>query len=115
MFLSPVLIVGLVMFFSYWKTRTLHRTVRAMVEKGQEVPPGLLAPVAAPERPRSDLRRGIILVTVGAGIMLFLGAVNDWDGGAWAVGIIPFMIGVGYLVVARMEGLKKETTPPSLP
>jgi hypothetical protein len=43
LFGAPVLIVGLIMFFSYWKARSLHRTVRMMVEKGQPVPEALFA------------------------------------------------------------------------
>ena len=91
----------------------MHKTVRMMVEKGQEVPPALLAPPAPAQRQRSDMRRGVVLVMVGLGIMLFLGAVNDWEGGAWAMGIIPFLIGVGYLLVWKLEARKD--IPPPLP
>src|SRR6266403_4515599 len=34
---APVLIVAVIMYFGFSKTRALHRTVRLMVEKGQEV------------------------------------------------------------------------------
>jgi hypothetical protein len=54
---------------------------------------------------------------VGAGLMVFLGAVNDWENGAWAVGIIPLLIGAGYLLVWKLEGAQKAKTdnPPPLP
>jgi len=55
----------------------------------------LLNPPPA-QRQRSDMRRGVVLVMVGLGIMLFLGAVNNWENGAWALGIIPFLVGAGY-------------------
>ncbi|HEX8280342.1 MAG TPA: DUF6249 domain-containing protein, partial [Chthoniobacterales bacterium] len=90
---APVMIVAVIMFFSFWKARSLHKTVRLMVEKGQPVPESLFAPPHSPARQRSDMRRGVVLVMIGLGIMIFLGAVNDWEGGAWAVGIIPFLIG----------------------
>src|SRR5213080_1900748 len=64
----PVAIVAVIMFSGWAKTRSLHRTVRMMVEKGQPVPPELLSsPAAAPVtvRPWYDLRRGIVLVSVG--------------------------------------------------
>ena len=35
---TPIMIVGLIMYFSFSKSRALHRTVRMMVEKGQPVP-----------------------------------------------------------------------------
>jgi len=114
LFGAPVLIVAAIMFFSFLRSRSLHRTVREMVAKGQPVPPALFAPPPA-IRARSDMRRGVVLVMIGFGLMIFLGAVNDWDGGAWAVGIIPFLIGVGYLIVWKFEGPKDADKAPPLP
>lgn len=110
LFGAPVLVVAAIMFFSYLKSRSLHRTVRSMVEKGQEVPAALFA---APPiiRQRSDLRRGVVLVMVGFGLMIFFGAMNDWDGGAWSLGVIPFVIGLGYLLVWKLEG-RRDKVPP---
>ena len=106
LFGAPVLIVGLILFFSYWKQRSLHRTVRMMVEKGQPVPEGLFAAPNSPARQRNDMRRGITLLMVGFGVMVFLGAATDWDGGAWALGLIPFLIGAGHLIVWKLENNK---------
>lgn len=104
LFGAPVMIVGVIMFFSYWKQRQLHRTVRLMVEKGQPVPEGLFAVApASPLKQRSDMRRGVVLMMVGLALMIFFAAVNDWEGGAWAIGIIPFLIGCGYLLVWKIE------------
>jgi hypothetical protein len=105
----PVLIVAVIMYFSFSKTRALQRTVRLMVEKGQPVPEALLNPPPA-QRQRSDMRRGVVLVMVGLGLMIFLAAVNDWEGGAWSIGLIPFLIGAGYLLVWKLEG-KKDSAP----
>ncbi|HKP92487.1 MAG TPA: DUF6249 domain-containing protein, partial [Chthoniobacterales bacterium] len=90
LFGAPVLIVAAIMFFSYLRSRSLHRTVREMVAKGQPVPPALFAPPPA-IRARSDMRRGVVLVMVGFALMIFFGAVNDWEGGVWSIGIIPFL------------------------
>ncbi len=107
---TPILIVAVILYFSFSKTRALHRTVRMMVEKGQPVPEALLNPPPA-QRQRSDLRRGVVLAMVGLGLMLFFAAVNDWEGGAWSIGLIPFLIGAGYLLVWKLEG-KKDNVPP---
>lgn len=112
LFGTPVLIVAAIMFFSYLKSRSLHRTVRMMVERGEPVPPALFAPTPV-LRARSDMRRGVVLVMVGIGLMVFFGACNDWEGGAWAVGIIPFLIGAGYLLVWKLEGPKVNAYKPS--
>lgn len=119
LFGAPVLIVAAIMFFSYLKNRSLHRTVREMVAKGQPVPPELFAPPGSPIKARSDLRRGIILTSVGAGLIFFLAGVNGgFSGGEWAVGIVPLMIGAGYLLVWKLDTQKKDNntlkdnTPP---
>lgn len=109
LFGAPVLIVGLILFFSYWKQRSLHRTVRMMVEKGQPVPEGLFVAPHSPARQRSDMRRGVVLVMVGLGLIVFLGAVNDWEGGSWAIGVIPFLMGLGYLLVWKLDAGKQST------
>jgi hypothetical protein len=105
----PVLIVAVIMYFGFSKNRMMHRTVRMMVEKGQPVPEALLNPPPA-QRQRSDMRRGVVLVMVGVGLMIFLAAVNDWEGGAWSIGLIPFLIGAGYLLVWKLEG-RKDSAP----
>jgi hypothetical protein len=101
----PVAIVAVIMFSGWAKTRSLHRTVRMMVEKGQPVPPELLSsPAAAPVtvRPWYDLRRGIVLVSVGVGVIMFFGISAGWDNGVWALGLIPGLIGLGYLLAWRL-------------
>jgi hypothetical protein len=106
----PVAVVGLIMYFSFSKSRAMHKTVRMMVEKGQPVPEALLNPPPV-VRQRSDLRRGVVLLMVGAGLMVFFGACNDWEGGAWSLGVIPFLIGLGYLLVWRLDVRKDEPSP----
>lgn len=108
LFGAPVLIVAVIMFMNYLKARSLHRTVRTMVEKGQPVPAALFLPQA--QRVRSDLRRGIVLITVGLGLAVCLAALDPGDA-SWSLGVIPFLIGVGYLIVWKLEG-KKDNPPP---
>src|SRR5438874_9531896 len=107
---APVLIVAVIMYFGFSRNRMMHRTVRMMVEKGQPVPAALLAPPPPAQRQRSDMRRGVVLVMIGLGLMVFFGAENDWEGGSWALGIIPFLIGAGYLLVWKLEGGQKPKT-----
>jgi Domain of unknown function (DUF6249) len=112
---APVLIVAFIMYFGFSKSRMQHRTVRMLAEKGQPIPAALLAPPTPTVRQRSDMRRGIVLVMVGVGMMICFGAWSDWEGGAWALGVIPFVIGLGYLLVWRLEGGKKNEIPPAPP
>jgi hypothetical protein len=112
---APVLIVAFIMYFGFSKSRMQHRTIRMLAEKGQPIPTALLAPPTPAVRQRHDMRRGIVLVMVGLGLMVCFGAWNDWEGGAWAIGVIPFVIGLGYLLVWRLEGEKKNEIPPPPP
>jgi hypothetical protein len=114
---APVLIVGVIMYFGFSRNRMMHKTIRMMVDKGQPVPAALLAPPAPAQRQRSDLRRGVVLGMIGIGLILFFGAVKNWENGAWAIGIIPALIGAGYLLVWKLEGgtKAKPDNPPPLP
>jgi hypothetical protein len=112
---APVMIVAVIMYFGFSRNRMMHRTIRMMAEKGQPIPPALLAPPTPAIRQRSDMRRGVVLCMVGLGLMLFFGAVNDWEGGSWAIGVIPFVIGLGYLLVWKLEGKKDVSSPPPAP
>jgi Domain of unknown function (DUF6249) len=112
---APVLIVILIGMFALSISRRRQRTIRMLVEKGQPIPAELLAPAARAVRRRSDVRRGVVWAMVGLGMMIFFGAVNDWEGGVWSLGIIPFLIGVGYLLVWKLEGKKDVPPPPPVP
>jgi Na+/proline symporter len=112
---APVLIVIMIGIIALVGTRMRQRTVRMMLEKGQPVPAELLAPSTRGMRRRSDMRRGVVWTMVGLGLMIWLAAVNDWEGGAWSFGLIPFLIGLGYLIVWKLENKKDIPPPPPAP
>jgi hypothetical protein len=112
---APVLIVLAIGMFALLLSRSRQRTIRMMVEKGQPVPAELLAPHTRAVRQRSDVRRGVIWAMVGLGLMIFFGAVNEWEEGVWSIGLIPFLIGLGYLLVWKLEGKKNVPPPPPGP
>jgi len=109
---APVLIVIMIGMFALLISRMRQRTVRMMVEKGQPVPAELLVPARGAVRRRSDLRRGVIWAMIGLGAMIFFGAVNEWESGVWSLGLIPFLIGLGYLIIWKLE-TKKDNLPPA--
>ncbi len=112
---APVLIVIMIGIFALLGSRMRQRTIRMMVEKGQPVPAELLAPEVRHVRRRSDVRRGVVWTMVGLGLMIWLAAVNDWEGGAWSFGLIPFLIGLGYLIVWKLERKNDVPPPPPVP
>ena len=112
---APVLIVIMIGVFALLVSRSRQRTIRMLVEKGQPVPAELLAPATRSGRQRSDVRRGVVWTMVGLGLMVWLAAVNDWEGGAWSLGLIPFLIGLGYLIIWKLENKKDIPPPPPTP
>ena len=112
---APVLIVIMIGVFALLVSRSRQRTIRMLVEKGQPVPAELLAPATRTGRQRSDVRRGVVWTMVGVGLIVWLGAVNDWEGGAWSFGLIPFLIGLGYLIIWKLESKKDIPPPPPAP
>ncbi len=112
---APVLIAIVAGIIALSAQRRRHQTIRMLAEKGQPIPVELLAPHTRAVRQRSDVRRGVIWAMIGLGAMIFFGAVNDWEGGAWSIGLIPFLIGLGYLMVWKLEGKKNVPPPPPEP
>lgn len=68
---------------------------RTLIEKGFEPPEGLLAAPA-----RRDLRKGVVLVFAGLGLVV--AGMMLGDRGMAAGGLIPAFIGIGYLVSYRL-------------
>ena len=123
-FLSPVLAIGLILWYRMRKAKMLNETMLKLAEKGI-VPPadalGALAggnpaaaisagPATAPlyEQAKqirrraawSDLRKGVILAGFGLGLTFF--SMLD-DGTPNSVGLVLLFVGVGYLVLWWFE------------
>jgi len=76
------------------------------LDKGQPIPADLFA---EPKKKRNPLNTGIICIAVGIGVALFIwlskGAIpgSVQIGKAASLGIIPFLIGVGYVIIHFLE------------
>lgn len=99
---TPVIIVLAVLRHRANRQRLINEMVLKLADKGQPIPPELFI---EPVRPKSDLRRGVILIGVGLGLIGFFYFNDDHDG--VGIGFIPMMIGLGYLVSWKLEQGKK--------
>ncbi|PRP91554.1 hypothetical protein ENSA5_54300 [Enhygromyxa salina] len=94
-FLAVVaLIVISAIRFRHATTRRRLELARRMVEKGIEPPAELVG-----ANHGSDLRRGLVLVSTGVGLML--ASLLGGGAGLSPAGLIPGFIGIGYLVSHR--------------
>jgi hypothetical protein len=108
-FLAAVAIAALVMVGHHRKTVQRHQTLRAMLDKGIAIPPRLLEEAPRAPNPRRDLRWGILLLSAGVGIALFIWLEDGIQDAA--VGLVPMFIGIGYLIVAKLEWSRPTPTP----
>ena len=104
-------------YLRYRERDRMHDTLRIAFEKGQPIPPEVIAALQSNVAPRvastpeRDLRRAIILIAIGLGFCglgyaLWFGlmSVNEiaaWTSGASTAGVgaIPGLIGLGYLLL----------------
>ncbi len=106
----PIVIVIAVLVARSRRQRRLNDLILSLAAKGQPIPPELFIEprLIGTARQSPDLRRGIFWSAVGIG--LFLYGVFDFDKSMMGIGCIPLMIGVGFLVAAKLES--KPVDPP---
>ena len=98
--MAPVLIVLILLRYRYRQTQARYQTMLQLAEKGVELPPQLLV---EPNVDYSERRRALILIGGGLGLMaMFLALPGELDhglgiGSLWGLGLLPLMIGFGYL------------------
>ena len=130
-FLTPILIIALVIWYKVRKTRMLNETMVRLAEKGVVPPAEAFGAVAsgtplqsAPSttplyeqakevRRRavwSDLRKGIVMGAIGLGLVFY--SMLE-DGTPNALGLVLLFVGLGYIVLWYFED--RQLTPPSPP
>jgi hypothetical protein len=97
---GPVAIILILLRYRYLQTQARYKLLLALADKNVTLPPDLLAgPVVA----HSDLRRALVLISGGLGLSaLFLAlplqlATGQNVSSLWGLGLLPLMIGLGYL------------------
>ena len=101
--LLPVLIVWLVLRYRTSRNQLVYDTAVKLAEKGQPVPAELFTNL---NPTGSDLRRGFVLIMLGVALCICLYEL----GVPWTFGLIPLLMGVGFLIVWRLESRDVSTT-----
>lgn len=108
------------MFFEHQRKKLAHDVARLALEKGQPVPPDFAGEEhRRPHRPGSelnhhDLRGGLVLIGVGAGVYLFLDAVADQKVALLATvpGFIGIALVVNWILVRLLTRKQTDNNPP---
>ncbi|TFG87167.1 MAG: hypothetical protein E4H19_03170 [Chromatiales bacterium] len=109
LFLAIAVTYCLKYYFSYRGRQDAQKTVRVALERGDPLTPDLLDRlVQAPAPKRTDLRRGVIGIGLGIGLGAFGFIVGEPDAvrPMLAVGLVPLLLGLAYLVLWRLGGDK---------
>ena len=102
------------------KAQQMHETIRQLAQLGQPIPPELLmqeppgqphralSPEGRAESVRGLLRKGVVAICVGVGLCLVVFLVNLEAGQftgfhGWAWGLLPCILGLGWLILWRIE------------
>jgi hypothetical protein len=95
--IAIVALVGLNLYFRQRRNRMLHETLRAMIDKGVPIPPELFSKseLEKKQRPRNDLRTGLILIGLGAGVVILF---NNHR-----AGFIVLFMGAAFLLASFLE------------
>jgi hypothetical protein len=101
--LMPVTIVWLVLRYRTSRNQLVYDTAVKLAEKGQPVPAELFTNL---NPTGSDLRRGFLLIMLGVAICICLYEL----GVPWTFGLIPLLMGVGFLIVWRLESREAAKT-----
>lgn len=109
-FIMVVCIVVIPMWLKSRDRREMQATVRAAIERGQPLPPELIEAMSKEVKPAKessalrDMRVGVILIAVGAGIAVLGVMLGQIEGEALhpilGVSAIPALIGVAYVVLS---------------
>jgi hypothetical protein len=94
-------------FFTHRTRQEMQATVRVALERGTPLTAELLERLGEPApAKRNDLRRGVIAVGLGLGLGAFGFMLGEPDAvrPMLAVGLVPLLLGLAYLVLWRLGG-----------
>jgi hypothetical protein len=109
LFLAVALTFCAKYYFAHRNRREMQDTVRMALERGQPLSPELLDHLGqTPPPKRNDLRRGVVGICLGIGLGAFGVVLGQEDAvrPMLAIGMVPLLLGLAYLVLWRLNGNK---------
>ncbi len=95
------------------RERERHETIRILAKAGQPIPPELISGASEVDsdfhtesrrrsNPNRSLTPGVVNLSVGLGLMGMFALMKP-DSWLWGIGLIPFCLGVGFLLLWSFE------------
>ena len=106
LFVVSGICIGLALHYRFKSRQEMQLTVRNIVDSGQSMSPDALRELTeALFPPRSDLRRGVLLTSVGIALVIFAFVVDEGEAVGPLIGLsaFPFLMGIAYFGLSRMN------------
>ncbi len=106
MFVAMTVVACAGFWFRFRSRAEVQMTVRAALDKGNELSPELVDRLGHPKRPKDkDMRGGIIWLSIAVALVLIGLAVPGADAlrGLLAGAALPLCIGIAYLILHRFS------------
>ena len=97
----PFTIIALILFYKHRKRGQRMELVSKFIDAGKEVPEEILRDVTDIDSTDNGLKKGIRLIGVSTGVLLFLGILVGW--GIASVALIPLFIGIARVVSWKLN------------
>ena len=110
LFVVIAVVLCMYYYFRYRTKQAVQETVRTAIEQGQQLTPEILERLGQSPQPEdADLRRGVISISIGLGIVAFGALVGEQDvmRPMVAIGSLPFLVGLAYLGLWRFSRSKQ--------
>ncbi|MEM6513331.1 MAG: DUF6249 domain-containing protein [Pseudomonadota bacterium] len=104
MFIGLAIVIGMFIVYRNRHRESQQQTIRAAIDKGQDLTPELIKQIGAPPEPPKDrdLRRALLAIAIGAAVFVFGFVIPDGDEAAKVMGglaAFPTFIGLAYLAM----------------
>jgi hypothetical protein len=110
MFLTVGLVFVVFLYLKFRAKAEAQQTIRLALEKGTELSPEFIKQIGEPEPPKDrDLRRGMIWIALGIGMVLLALGIDEKDamGPLMGTAAFPTLIGVAHIIMWRFGARSK--------
>lgn len=107
MFAALAVILSFFFWFRYRARSEMQQTIRAAIDKGQELTPELVESLGKPQKASKDkdLRYSLVWFSIAIGLSVFGGAIGAAEAEEevflimTGISAFPFMLGLAYLIM----------------